>query len=609
MAKISILPDILCNQIAAGEVIERPAAVVKELLENSIDAGSQRITLTLIQGGRKEIRVVDDGSGMSPDDALLALERHATSKIRAIEDLQSLGSLGFRGEALPSIAAVSRFEMVTREHTALSGTTIRVDGGVLKDVHESGSPSGTTITVRDLFYNIPARRKFLRSVDTEISHISDQLLRLSLANPQIHFRMIHQDRQVYDFPQVKDRLERCGQVLGTSIRSRLQPFGLETRQFKVHGLMSSPDVQRPGTGHLFTFVNGRSVWDRMLNRAILSAYDAIIARGKFPIVVLFVEMPAALVDVNVHPAKREIRFRNPGEIMEAVRETLRGVLEGSTISESAIDRGQPDSLQAGRPFPRSQYTWETQASIGNALGPSSPNHSKFQPFQMDAFRMATPGGLPPAGGVGSEKISAAQTLSHSVGTNQPFFSRLPYLGQLAGSYLLLEAEDGLIIVDQHAAHERIIYDRLTSALSKEPAQRLLRSVVVEFLPREAAKLRRWMPRLNDLGFEIEPFGGDTYVIHSIPTVIGDCSPEALVRDLLESTSEDEHNPQWSLPYELAKTAACHKAIRANERLSVEEVRHLFQALEQTLVSATCPHGRPIWLKLGNDEIARLFHRT
>lgn len=609
MAKITILPDILCNQIAAGEVIERPAAVVKELLENSIDAGSQRITLTLLQGGRKEIRVVDDGSGMSPDDALLALERHATSKIRAIEDLQSLGSLGFRGEALPSIAAVSRFEMVTREHAALAGTTIRVDGGVLKDVRESGSPSGTTITVRDLFYNIPARRKFLRSVDTEISHISDQLLRLSLANPQIHFRMIHQERQVYDFPQVKDRLERSGQVLGTSIRSRLQPFSLETLQFKVHGLMSSPDVQRPGADHLFTYVNGRSVWDRLLNRAILSAYDAIIARGKFPIVVLFVEIPPALVDVNVHPAKREIRFRNPGEVMEAVRETLRGVLEGSTISESVIGRGQPDFLQAGRPFPRGQCTWETQASIGSGLGSSSQNHSTFQPLQMDAFRMATPGGLPPAGGAESQKASADQTLSHSVGTAQPFFSRLPYLGQLAGTYLLIEAEDGLIIVDQHAAHERILYDRFTSASSKEPAQRLLRSVVVEFLPREAGKLRRWMPHLNELGFEIEPFGGDTYVIHSIPAVIGDCSPEALVRDLLEGASEDEHNPQWSLPYELAKTAACHKAIRANERLSVDEVRHLFQALEETLISATCPHGRPIWLKLGNDEIARLFHRT
>jgi len=609
MSKITILPDILCNQIAAGEVVERPAAVVKELLENSIDAGSRKISLSLGQGGRKEIRVVDDGSGMSPDDALLALERHATSKIRTIEDLQSIRSLGFRGEALPSIAAVSRFEMVTKELDALSGTTIRIEGGVLKDVRETGCPAGTTITVRDLFYNIPARRKFLRSIDTELSHISDQLLRLSLANPEVHFRVIHQDRQLYDFPQVKDRMERAGQVLGTSIRSKLQPFSVETQQLKIHGLMSSPDLQRPGAGHLFAYVNGRAVWDRMLNRAILSAYETVIAKGKFPIVVLFVEIPPALVDVNVHPTKREIRFRNPGEVMEAVRETLRLTLEGSITPGSATDLGSLAPLQAGRPFPRSQYTWETQVPVEGGLGPSPQARPKFSPLQMDAFQVPTPSSLPPACRGENEEGPAAQAASDSVMVSESSFSRLPFLGQLADSYLLLEAEDGLIIIDQHAAHERIIYDRLSSVSAKEPAQRLFRSMVVELLPREAAKLRRWMPHLNNLGFEIEPFGGDTFVMHSIPAVLGDCSPEALIRDLLESGSEDEHTPQWSLLYELAKTAACHRAIKANQRLLIDEVRLLLQTLDQTRIAATCPHGRPLWLKLGYDEIARLFHRT
>ena len=609
MAKITILSDLLCNQIAAGEVVERPAAVVKELLENSIDAGSRKITLTLVQGGRKEIRVVDDGSGMSPDDALLALERHATSKIRAIEDLQSIRSLGFRGEALPSIAAVSRFELVTREPDALSGTAIRLEGGILKYVRETGCPAGTTVTVRDLFYNIPARRKFLRSVDNELSHISDQVLRLSLACPEVHVRVVHQDRQLYDFPQVKDRAERAGQVFGAGIISKLHPFFMETKQYRIHGLMSAPDVQRPGANHLFAYVNGRAVWDRMLNRAILSAYETVIARGKFPVVVLFVEIPPDLVDVNVHPTKREIRFRNPGEIMEAVRDTLRRSLEGSGMPGRAVDLSNLSPVQAERFFPRNQFTRETQVPIGSGFERWSQGNPGAAPVQLDALQRVAAGGLPPvAAPAGSESLES-QAESNFVTVGMPSFSRLSYLGQLADSYLLLEAEDGLVIIDQHAAHERIIYDQLSSGSTREPAQRLVRSVVVELLPREAATLRRWMGRLQDLGFEVEPFGGDAFVVHSVPAILHDCSPEALIRDLLEGVSEDEQSPQWSLLYEVAKTAACHRAVRANQRLVAAEVRQLLEALDRTQIGATCPHGRPLWVKLTHDEIARLFHRT
>ena len=609
MTKITILPDILCNQIAAGEVVERPAAVVKELMENSIDAGGRKITLTLVQGGRKEIRVVDDGSGMSPDDALLALERHATSKIRAIEDLQSIRSLGFRGEALPSIAAVSRFEMVTREAESLSGVAIRLEGGVLKNVRETGCPAGTTVTVRDLFYNIPARRKFLRSVDNELSHISDQVMRLALACPDVHFRVVHQDRQLYDFPQVKDRTERAGQVLGPGINSKLQPFSAETQHYRIHGLMSTPDVQRPGAGHLFSYVNGRAVWDRLLNRAILSSYETVIARGKYPVVVLFVEIPPALVDVNVHPTKREIRFRNPGEIMEAVRETLRRTLEGSVMPGKVIDLGSFIQAQRERAFPGHPFTRETQIPIGAGFGPLSRTTRDVVPAETVALPGSAAEGLSPDGVPKTEEGLQRQAESSLVPGAQPAFSRLPYLGQLAESYLLLEAQDGLIIIDQHAAHERIIYDRLSSVSSREPSQRLVKSVVVELLPREAAKLRRWLGALQNLGLEVEPFGGDAFVVHSVPAILDGCSPEALLRDLLEGASEDERAPQWSLPYEVAKTAACHRAIRANQRLLGDEVRYLLETLDQTQIAATCPHGRPLWFKLTHDEIARLFHRT
>lgn len=609
MSRISILPDILCNQIAAGEVVERPAAVVKELLENSLDAGGRKISLAILQGGRKEIRVVDDGSGMSPDDALLALERHATSKIKAIEDLQAIRSLGFRGEALPSIAAVSRFEMVTREAASLSGIAIRMDGGTLKDVRETGCPAGTAITVRDLFYNLPARRKFLRSVDNELSHISDQVLRLAMANPEVHFRVMHQDRQLYDFPQVRDMGERAGQVLGTRLLAQLRPFVLETRSLKVHGLMSAPEVQRPGAGHLFVYVNGRAVWDRLLNRAVLSAYETVIARGKYPVVVLFVEVPATQVDVNVHPTKREIRFRNPGEIMETVRQALRQALEGSLAPEARVPSAGLAPLPAARPFFHTACTWESQVPMSGGLEPSPGTPLGTPAVVGAAFRRPAPAEPWRIVETGEHEGFADQPGIQPTSTTQPCFSQLPFLGQLAESYLLIEAEDGLIIIDQHAAHERILFDRLAAASSREPSQRLIQSVVVELLPREAAKLRHWLERLAQLGFAIEPFGGDAFVVHSVPAALGDCSPEGLLRELLESASEDDRNPQVSLLAELAKTAACHRAIKANQRLLAEEVRHLLETLDRTQIVASCPHGRPLWLKLTHAEIARMFHRT
>lgn len=609
MSRISILPDILCNQIAAGEVVERPAAVVKELLENSLDAGGRKISLALLQGGRKEIRVVDDGSGMSPDDALLALERHATSKIKAIEDLQAIRSLGFRGEALPSIAAVSRFEMVTREAASLSGIAIRMDGGTLKDVRETGCPAGTAITVRDLFYNLPARRKFLRSVDNELSHISDQVLRLAMANPEVHFRVMHQDRQLYDFPQVRDMGERAGQVLGTRLLAQLRPFLLETRSLKVHGLMSAPEVQRPGAGHLFIYVNGRAVWDRLLNRAVLSAYETVIAKGKYPDVVLFVEVPATQVDVNVHPTKREIRFRNPGEIMETVRQALRQALEGSLAPEARLPSAHLVPLQAARPFFHTACTWESQVPMSGGLEPSPGTPTGIPAVVGAAFRSPAPTEPWRIVETGEQEGFTDQPGIQPTSAAQPCFSQLPFLGQLAESYLLLEAEDGLIIIDQHAAHERILFDRLAAASSREPSQRLIQSVVVELLPREAAKLRHWLERLAQLGFAIEPFGGDAFVVHSVPAVLGDCSPEGLLRELLESASEDDRNPQVNLLAELAKTAACHRAIKANQRLLAEEVRHLLETLDRTQIVASCPHGRPLWLKLTHAEIARMFHRT
>ncbi len=600
MGKITVLPDTLCNQIAAGEVVERPAAVVKELMENSIDALARRITLDVAQGGRKEIRVVDDGVGMHPDDALLALERHATSKIRTLEDLQAIHSLGFRGEALPSIAAVSRFELTTREAGAVSGTCIHVEGGVIRDVREAGCATGTMITVRDLFFNMPARRKFLRSIDTEMSYISDHFLRLAMANHGIHFQLVHQERTLYDFPQTPGEEQRAGQVLGLETGKKLIPFSVENGPIHMRGFTGQPDLQRSNSQSLFIFVNGRPVWDRTINRAVLSAYESLIPQGKFPAVILFLDLPPGLVDVNVHPTKREVRFKNPGDIIENVRSAVRKSLGESRplFAPSPIHR----SLSEPPIFPhdRDPLIREPQVSFDRPFRGQPSSAGQSSRFRADAFADVEP----PRAFSLEPDAPPQQTADGEIP-----FSQLPVIGQLANCYILLEAGDGLIIIDQHAAHERIIFNSLSLPSPREGAQRLIRSTILDLLPLEAARLRHLLSLLKEVGIEIESFGGDSFVIHSIPAALGDIPPDELVRDLLASAIEGEEAPQWNILNRLAKTAACHKAVRAGQRLKPEEIRALLQDLDRTRFAATCPHGRPVWFKLSHGDIAKFFHRT
>ena len=624
MGKVRILPDVLCNQIAAGEVVERPAAVVKELMENSLDAGGRKITVKLLQGGRKEVCVVDNGRGMSSEDSLLALERHATSKIKSIEDLETILSLGFRGEALPSIAAVSRFEMVTREPEAIAGTLIRVEGGILRDVRETGCPPGTMVTVRDLFHNVPARRKFLRSVDTEMAHISDQFLRLSMAHPETHFQLFHESRQYYDFPQARSLPERAGQALGIDLAGKLRPLALERPPLVLRGLAGGPDLQRANGQSLFVFVNGRPIRDRTLNHAILSGYETLMPKGKFPVVVLFMEIPPALVDVNVHPTKREVRFRSPGEIIDAVRFAVRKGLEDSQARSRTGQSAWAAACGTGSPMGRSSFSREEQISMKDVYAGASPAPSASP---MRPMLPAAPTGGPigtagleggslhgPAPGPAAEREGDGSTAEgfapvESAAGDAPRFSRLPVIGQLANCYVLLESEDGLIIIDQHAAHERVVYDQLASQSSGVAGQRLARSAVLDLLPREAGVLRRWLDQLSGTGFEIESFGGDSFVIHAVPAVLGDYSPEELIRDLLNTTHEEENDPRLDLMTRLSKTVACHKAIRAGQKLHPEEIKYLLRSLDRLAIPATCPHGRPVWHKITRGEIARFFQRT
>lgn len=601
MGKITILPDTLCNQIAAGEVVERPAAVVKELMENSIDASSRKISVSLLQGGRKEIRVVDNGFGMSSDDALMALERHATSKIKTLDDLQSVQSLGFRGEALPSIGAVSRFELVTKEADALSGTSIRIEAGILRDVRETGCAAGTAINVRDLFYNVPARRKFLRSVDTEMANITDQFMRLSMAHPDIHFQLSHQERMTYDFPRAQDQLQRVTQILGAKLMGAFSSFAVESPPHEIYGFVGAPEVQRSNTRSLFVYVNGRAVWDRILNQSILRAYDTLLPKGKFPLVIMFLKIPAASVDVNVHPTKREVKFRNPGEIMDLVQNSVRKALQESRSARGAYGAGPLTDRPRSTFSKAAQAIRETQINLSNRFEQAFPGRTDSPPRQISFPTGST-------GGQNAEDLSGISGEGHV--EDEFYYSKLPVLGQLANTYILLEAPDGLIMIDQHAAHERILFDRLSASKPGEAGrQRLTRSVILELLPKETAILRNWMEKLTEIGFEIEPFGHLSFKIQAVPLALSAHSPDTLLREVLENAEEEQQSPNWDFLAGLAKTASCHTAIRAGQKLQREEISHLLETLDRKVLAATCPHGRPLACKLTHGEIARLFSRT
>ena len=647
LGKIAILPDVLCSQIAAGEVVERPAAVVKELVENSLDAGSRRIFVSLLDGGRKEIRVADNGEGMHPDDALLALERHATSKIRRVEDLHTVTSMGFRGEAIPSIAAVSRFELTTREPHATAGTVIRVEGGTVREVRETGCPAGTLVVVRDLFFNLPARRKFMRSVETETSHILDRLLRSAISRPDIHFQVSHQNRTVYDFPTVADVEKRAAQALGGDLAARLRPFSLEEGAVRIHGLVAPPDIQRASLQSLFLYVNGRPVQDKVLNRGALAAFENLLPRGKYPVAVVFLEIPPEWVDVNVHPAKQEVRFSKPGRIIEMLRRAVRAGLGTASPRTGPDDPwGPADStpFHPGGAFPGESFH-ESRRRFGNVpvtvsieTPPPEPVQERFAPSMLPGERRSRitddpfdpprlrEGGSqerPPAFAPRERRPGGRQafeTPSPSTGrtdsacltpssSDRPFFSILRVLGQIADAYILLEDSGGLIVIDQHAAHERVVFERLSADASAEPGQRLLNPAVVNLQPREAAVLTSWTRELTKYGFDIDAFGGGSFMVRAVPAVLAGIAPEELLREIIGTACEDEGPPRFDLLHRLTKTAACHGAVRTGMRLRPEEIKKLLDDLDSIPIHSTCPHGRPFWRRISLDELAKGFHRT
>jgi DNA mismatch repair protein MutL len=599
MTRIRILPEILSNKIAAGEVVERPASVVKELVENALDAGSSRIVVEIEKGGRSLIRVSDNGSGMSRDDALLSIERYATSKIYSDSDLFAICTLGFRGEALPSIASVSRLTLVTREKTAGAGTEIVLEGGKLLKVLESGSPGGTQVTVKHLFYNTPARQKFLKTVPTEMGHISDVISNMALGWPKVHFKLIHNGSVLQNWSSSTDPAGRITDILGKDFRTGLFPINTENDGVCLSGWMSLPRITRATSQGIFVFVNSRPVRNRMVQHALIQAYGGRLMKGQFPMAVLFIQVPCDQVDVNVHPSKQEIRFARQQQVYDAIV---------AAVSAGLIHEDKPSWTPSSRPGP---------AAISEAL---------FRAEKKDPYAISASYGNSPATGADFKSTPSLPTPPPDPQTlfrppkpadqsplwEPPQTTHLNPIGQFSDTYIICESGENLILLDQHAAHERILYEKLAdkSLERRIPVQRLLIPETLDLGYRQALILEKLIPELCRFGFEIELFGKDSFVIKSVPVILSGREIKPLVIEMVDRILETglAANLEKSLDACL-KLMACHGAIRASQSLTLAEMASVIKDLEACRIPAHCPHGRPTWIQWPRQEIERLFKRT
>jgi len=626
--RIRRLEAALIDQIAAGEVVERPASVVKELVENSLDAGAGRVRVEIREGGAALVAVTDDGAGMSPAEARLALERHATSKLAGAADLERIGTFGFRGEALPAIASVSRLRLRTRARGREQGCELRVDAGRLVAERAATGPPGTRIEVADLFAGVPARRKYLKTAATEWGHVAEWLARAALARPDVHWDVYKDGRSALAWPAVADPLERVAAVLSEDQAAALVPVERAAGTVRVHGFASRPEHHRGTTSGIHLFVNGRPVRDRLLRHALLEVYRDVLPRGRFPTALLHVDLPAEAVDVNVHPAKWEVRFAAPREIHRAVVSAVReGLSLRPWLAGGPPGSGAGRGIPAGGEAPRAgtagvaepQGDWVlARAERSEASGPGAAG----EPALGAAAEVAAPSrpgstaetvlGAGAAGGLGAAAAAAGQG-----GTPQApvRFAELELVGQVLATYLVVESKDALLLVDQHAAHERILYERLRVGWLEGAVERqaLLLTTPLELDPGSASALAEHAEAVARLGFEIEPFGESAVVVRAIPALLADRSPAALVRGLAEELQagggEGEPGARW-LPAadRILATLACHSARRAGERLPAAEQRALLDTLDAIPWAPTCPHGRPVAIVLGRGEIERRFAR-
>ena len=590
MTHIHRLPQDLANQIAAGEVVERPASVVKELVENAIDAGATRITVTIELGGKKSIRVEDDGSGMSSEDARLSLERHATSKIRHAADLAAIRSLGFRGEALPSIASVSHLRLLTRARGEPSGSEVRVDAGIVTSVREAGAAEGTVVEVTDLFYNLPARRKFLKSDAAETAQISRLLTQMALGFSEIGFTLVSGTRRLMQCPPVATLPERFYQLFGE--RPDLVQVRKEAAGIRVWGFVAALAEQGPVKGPQHVFVNLRIVKDRTIAHAIIDAYSTATIKERSPEVHLFVEIPPDRVDVNVHPTKAEVRFLEQSVVHEVLRRALIDALGYSPAPALQLRAGEvrpSPPLVPGLPglFGRRDDVTGWQAATPLLQREASPS---------------PPGVVEGVSRVGAEAPSA--------GGGTAIRPMLP-LGQFRNTFIVAVDDDGVAIVDQHVAHERVLFEQVMERLSagRLESQRLLAPLVLDLSPAQQQALALHAQDLDRLGFEVEEFGGTSLRVGAVPALLGLAEAEAAIRALAEDLEDlDRGAPAENALRRIAATTACHAAVKANDPLTPEKMRYILDELRRTAHSTVCPHGRPVVLRLTRREIEKNFQR-
>jgi DNA mismatch repair protein MutL len=689
MGKIHVLSERVANQIAAGEVVERPASVVKELLENALDAGSTRIRIQVEAGGKRLIQITDNGCGMVRDDAMLAFERHATSKIKETDDLLSISTLGFRGEALPSIASVARLHLETRAEEEAAGTVLEINGGKIIRVEEAGLPLGTSITIRDLFFNTPARKKFLKSESTELSHIASLVTHYALAHPEKHFELHSATNALLVAPPVAGHRERIYQVFGRETLDQLIPLaavqpleriGLpqpppwrhpatdntlhgvtqsenETAptvvaapqdfgEVRLHGFVSKPEIQKLNRNSIFIFVNGRLIRDRLIQHAITEAYRNILPPTVFPVVLLFMEMPTAEVDVNVHPSKTEVRFRQQTVIHDFVRESVRAALmKARPVPQFLTEiRAQPSAISglsspglSNRPF--------TDGASGADGGQTRPWRDLYEPVAPGGFVLqapnipATTAHLEFEGGIAIEanaavslaRESEAATSQQSIADQtipdhgcappipqepQPAptlesLRTLHPVGQIRNSFILAVNEDGLWIIDQHVAHERVLFEKILRqrAAQRVESQRLLMPLVIDLTPAQQAIFTEIAEELARNGFEAEPFGSRSVAVKLAPAGVDAAQIEHMLNEIFEQlTREDQAINLEAVRTRIAASIACHAAIKVNMPLEQNKMEWLLSELAKTEHPMTCPHGRPVVLRYSMQDIQKAFKR-
>jgi DNA mismatch repair protein MutL len=712
MGKIHVLPEHVANQIAAGEVVERPASVVKELLENALDAGATHVRLNVEGGGRKLIQIIDNGSGMVRDDAMLAFERHATSKLTKADDLLNVSTLGFRGEALPSIASVSRLRLETRAVGEASGTVIEIAGGKMMKVEEAGLPVGTSITIRDLFFNVPARKKFLKAESTELSHIASLVTHYALAHPDKHFELHNTVNAMLVAPPVKTYSERIYQVFGRETLDQLIPLAAETPLertglpqpppwvkarleaerikhgeteltvaeeaaehpgvLRAHGFVSKPEIQKLNRNSIFIFVNGRLIRDRLILHALTEAYRNIIPPSVFPVVLLFLELPFHEVDVNVHPSKTEVRFRQGSFVHDFVRESVRACLmkarpvpqftaeihasptagagltpgarmsqqienmaaKAGVIGDLGITQADADFALRAQSLPPMNHRLgfegdpiviEANAAIPVArFGPQTFGgnpHVSFANVGHQAEGVTHPpfgkGAAPPVGdGVTPLKPTAGLNGAPSLNGAQeqgdtPLLATLKPLGQVRESFILAVNDEGLWIIDQHVAHERVLFEKVLHqrATERVESQRMLMPLIVELTPAQHAVFAEICDELQRNGFEVEPFGLRTIAVKTAPAGVDTCDVEKMLHELLDQFERERQAMNIeSVRREIAASIACHAAIKINTPLAPDKMEWLIRELAKTECPMSCPHGRPVVLRYSVKDIQRAFKR-